>query len=541
MNKNDLFEVVGNVDEFYLKESEAETRLVIKTFGVGKALAAAASLIIVFSTMLILPRVMFGDGSVDPIDSGEITTKPPEINVYPTDEEVIAAYEAASEAADWFRGSTLASMYGDKNDYIVINGQPYWRVTRFETYSEFDAHLRSLFSDTLTNEFISGTVAYDEQDGKLYSAPISVTPFREYPVSEGQIEDITHTDEDTISVLITVDVYDYADTLDPAPTGDVIGTETISLSYEKIGGKWVFTSFPTLDSSSLEKYQGYAAKQQTEDYYTLNADGVNIPVPYEYMSEKKLTIITGNDEAIITFYYTPEHDRSRYGEILRLYRFSAGEYERRVLAGNIVGNMTALATDGEDYYAMSLPTDVTGDPMDETFAEVTKATRETVMELFAKVNGFEVLDVSEFYAREYTYDSEHKFVRYYPYGKSTNFFYTIVLSQPAKQGDVGIWCVERWYSMSHAISTPLVGAQPSDAVAVVSGNIHIVFPDSGDLSAKEYYARLQEEYENGEHPDLGDADKVVLDWTKSIFAQNNITSAWNLESADDLPAGNFTY
>ena len=65
----------------------------------------------------------------------------------------------------------------------------------------------------------------------------------------------------------------------------------------------------------------------------------------------------------------------------------------------------------------------------------------------------------------------------------------LLLSQPAKTGKGGIWCVDRWMDEN--------------------GNMYYnIIPSN--LSLKEYYAKLQEQVDNGENQDLLDGEKVAL-------------------------------
>lgn len=65
----------------------------------------------------------------------------------------------------------------------------------------------------------------------------------------------------------------------------------------------------------------------------------------------------------------------------------------------------------------------------------------------------------------------------------------LLLSQPAKTGKGGIWCVDRWMDEN--------------------GNMYYNIIPS-DLSLKEYYAEIQEQVDNGENQDLLDGEKVAL-------------------------------
>lgn len=97
-------------------------------------------------------------------------------------------------------------------------------------------------------------------------------------------------------------------------------------------------------------------------------------------------------------------------------------------------------------------------------------------------------DARELYQAEYLYGGEHVRIGYYPTGPEWNPIY-LILSQPARQGEGGVWCVERvlheytGYAQTHNF---------------------FAFPvEMGvDRSAGEYYAKLQAECDAGEHPEL---------------------------------------
>ena len=158
------------------------------------------------------------------------------------------------------------------------------------------------------------------------------------------------------------------------------------------------------------------------------------------------------------------------------------------------------------YYAYLYPTDVqfyrSGDMADATAEEWSQwetlnMLGEQVCRDFMERNGLESCNAWEFYERPFTWEGSHAYVQYYPYytfDGSKREFDTLVLSQPARQGEGGIWCVERVYD--------------------VYGTLSLHFPD-GDIPAAEYYAALQAECDTGQHPELltplGTAGHFVLE------------------------------
>ncbi len=79
--------------------------------------------------------------------------------------------------------------------------------------------------------------------------------------------------------------------------------------------------------------------------------------------------------------------------------------------------------------------------------------------------------------------------------------YQMLLSQPARQGADGIWCVERW----------LQG----------NGNLYYVYPEA-DVSAREYYAALQAQCDEGHQPWLLEPLEVAAEYIRQDLAQNSV-------------------
>ncbi len=157
---------------------------------------------------------------------------------------------------------------------------------------------------------------------------------------------------------------------------------------------------------------------------------------------------------------------------------------------NDYGGMWVFAHSGDTYYAMTHPTDVqfyrSGTASAEEWAEweTLSALGYEVCEDFRIRNSLASYRTADLYDRTFTYKGEHSYAVYYPYftfDGSTAEQYTFVLSQPAKQGDGGIWCVERWYDEY--------------------GTCYLNFPGNG-ISSTEHYAALQTECDSGTSPEL---------------------------------------
>ena len=165
-----------------------------------------------------------------------------------------------------------------------------------------------------------------------------------------------------------------------------------------------------------------------------------------------------------------------------------------------------FATDGERYYAYTYPTDVQfyrpdaeslpdhpDWPVWETLCEIGPLVRED----FLTRNHLQSFSVQDFLSQRAD-GGDGVWVRYYPYfvkDGDTRVYDQLLLRQPARQGEGGLWAVYQWLDGQ--------------------GNQSLYFPDSGKPAA-EHYAELQEACDAGEHPELltptGAAAAFVTDY-----------------------------
>ncbi|MCI2058402.1 MAG: M56 family metallopeptidase [Oscillibacter sp.] len=114
---------------------------------------------------------------------------------------------------------------------------------------------------------------------------------------------------------------------------------------------------------------------------------------------------------------------------------------------------------------------------------------------------------SDFLGQDFTYDSGHAYVKYYPYytfDGSTAQYDTLVLSQPQKQGEGGVWCVERWYDEY--------------------GSCYPYFPGAdagGSGTAAEYCARLQRACDTAAKTDTEEAQQLTPMGAAKRFVENS--------------------
>lgn len=158
----------------------------------------------------------------------------PELPAGPSDGEVLDAYRRAAEAYGWFEMATLPE---NPEDVREVEGRTYCRVDsdQFASLADLRGYLRSLFSDEIVDALLpAGGTQYLDLDGGLYVMP-GGRGSNLYLGEERQ--EVLRESESRCLVQVTVDQ------VDPEQDFAVTGQEVHTFSYEKVGDKWIFTSF----------------------------------------------------------------------------------------------------------------------------------------------------------------------------------------------------------------------------------------------------------------------------------------------------------
>lgn len=164
------------------------------------------------------------------------TEQPSPAPAGPADEAVLEAYSRAEEAWSWF---AVAPPELDRGVVLERDGRSYCRVDdpRFSTLSELRGYLKGLFSDRLVEELLPiDGVQFLEEDGALYA----VDGGRGADITRGAQTVQVLRDEgepDRVAVRVTVEV------LDPEAGYAPAGEETHDFTYERVGERWLFTTF----------------------------------------------------------------------------------------------------------------------------------------------------------------------------------------------------------------------------------------------------------------------------------------------------------
>ena len=222
---------------------------------------------------------------------------------------------------------------------------------------------------------------------------------------------------------------------------------------------------------------------------------------------------------LATYYYAPDYNTEWGGLLLQVGRYSQVGFEQSYYSWELTGGWAYLGRSGDWYYACHSPTDVNFDPDHYGDYHDTGAALMAWLEGLAGGAGLTPMEEDTFYQRvngvlSYPH-GEHLRVSYRPYyglsgygEEAENTVYTLVLSQPAAQGEGGIWCVDRWVDQN--------------------GTRYLVVPEA-DQPMDDYYAALQISCDAGDRPDLREPAAVALAFEEAWSGRDLSLEAFQVE------------
>lgn len=196
------------------------------------------------------------------------------------------------------------------------------------------------------------------------------------------------------------------------------------------------------------------------------------------------------------------------GFLFSITRSNQAQYEQYLMSDG--SGQTCFARDDTYYYFWNTATDVQfyrsgiTDYSQADFSpwSTLEARLERTRTDFIARNGLTAYSSDGFFRRDFTYDGEHRYVRFVL--DSHDIDLSLELSQPVKKGEGGIWCVERYVDNRHgevyysfAMETPL--------------------PQDRNITAAEHYQTLQDAADRGERPDLLDPLEAARIWLKNCY------------------------
>lgn len=230
-------------------------------------------------------------------------------------------------------------------------------------------------------------------------------------------------------------------------------------------------------------------------------------------------VTEGGSGVLATYYYAPDYNTEWGGLLLQVGRYSQVGFEQSYYSWELTGGWAYLGRSGDWYYACHSPTDVNFDPDHYGDYHDTGAALMAWLEGLAGGAGLTPMEEDTFYQRvngvlSYPH-GEHLRVSYRPYyglsgygEEAENTVYTLVLSQPAAQGEGGIWCVDRWVDQN--------------------GTRYLVVPEA-DQPMDDYYAALQISCDAGDRPDLREPAAVALAFEEAWSGRDLSLEAFQVE------------
>ncbi len=151
-----------------------------------------------------------------------------------TEEEILAAYDRAVSAYEWFDLNPLPC----GGPVVLEDGIGYQRVeyAGFDTLDDLKTYLRSLFSDDVIGRLFSEdarTPRYRDINGELYVHPGGRKADPEKSSASAAVE---RKEDGSYLINVTVDLLDNEQTT-------VAGVECYAFPYQEVNGRWVFTDF----------------------------------------------------------------------------------------------------------------------------------------------------------------------------------------------------------------------------------------------------------------------------------------------------------
>ena len=267
-------------------------------------------------------------------------------------------------------------------------------------------------------------------------------------------------------------------------------------------------------------FTGAEKTAQTDDavLYELG-DGLTLAIPAD-IAEELLVEFPDDKQQEPSFPYV--YHRASYqagmedfgspmGFLFNLFRYDQVEYEQSYLAADGGTGQVIFARDDLWYYGMGVPTDVQfyadGDKIDTDSPEYQSweqicARVSDIQADFAARNGLTLYDASADLERPFLWEGEHRYVECRNADGTLSL--TLLLSQPAKQGDGGIWCVEGSFDNTYGIWSKEL-------------------PQGIQVPAAEYYADLQAQVDEGHRPGLLDPVQAAMDWYRTKYDTEDLS------------------
>ena len=258
--------------------------------------------------------------------------------------------------------------------------------------------------------------------------------------------------------------------------------------------------------------------------YDLNFD-LQAAIPQDLADQLLVELPEEGENFLITVWEKRSYEAAGGGDtdmgwLFTLARWDQAQYEQYLVSDG--SGVDPFARKDGWYYVRFHPTDVRfySESQDQaTLEEESKAwetlnTRlpEEVKADFIARNGLEQFNDGMYFHDGCLWESQHRYV-YFRTGDGSESI-TLLLSQPAAQGEGGIWCVEGWMDNNY-------------------GTRYLVLPRDTSTTAADYYIQLQQQVDEGYRPSLLDPLQTAKEW---LGEQGYDVGAGHVELVEGDPA-----
>lgn len=237
--------------------------------------------------------------------------------------------------------------------------------------------------------------------------------------------------------------------------------------------------------------------------YDLDYD-LRLAIPKDLDDQLLVKLPEAGDDFLVSVWEKRSYEAAGGGDtdlgwLFSLARWDQATYEQYLISDG--SGVKPFARGDGWYYVWLFASDVRfySDAQDQaTLEEQSKAwetlnsrlPKEVKADFIAR-NGLEAYDNSMYFHDGYLWESDHRYV-YFRTGDWSESI-TLILSQPAKQGEGGIWCVEGWVDNNY-------------------GTYYLVLPQDTGTTAADYYTALQQQADGGHETGLLDPLSAAREW-----------------------------
>ena len=232
---------------------------------------------------------------------------------------------------------------------------------------------------------------------------------------------------------------------------------------------------------------------RTEETRTLEEYLAELP---EELADSVVVERDPDENTLLVCYHAPDYTSGYGGYLCSLLSLERADFEREYDSWEMSGGWDYLGVSEEGrYYILQTPTDVQFDPANqEGYAAARKGVAAWLADAVRESAGTIPMEEDprwRSFQAACTFPGEHWLAKAVPPGGMEYYF---VLSQPAGQGEGGIWCVDRWITGQ--------------------GDNRIVHPKGAYSTPMEaYYARQQRDNRAA----WSDPEQVLLDYWQENF------------------------